>query len=68
MCLCSVYQVFEDHVTSCDILLKLAELHMKQKLYDRAVELVLQAQVLCCTRVCAREGRRGEEGGRVGWQ
>ena len=51
LCPRSVHQVFEDHVTSCDILLKLAELHMKQKLYDRAVELVLQAQVLCCTCV-----------------
>ena len=38
-------------MTSCDILLKLAELHLKQKLYNRAVELVLEAQV--------REGREG---------
>ena len=41
-------------MTSCDILLKLAELHLKQKLYNRAVELVLEAQV--------REGREGREG------
>ena len=58
----SVYQVFEDHVTSCDILLKLAELHLKQKLYSRAVELVLEAQVHEGRGGEGREGRGGEGG------
>ena len=50
-------------MTSCDILLKLARLHMKEKLYDRAVELVLQAQVRSvCVCVVGGEGRGG--GGR----
>ncbi len=47
-------------MTSCDILLKLARLHMKEKLYDRAVELVLQAQVRTW---CVCGGRGGERRG-----
>ena len=50
-------------MTSCDILLKLARLHMKEKLYDGAVELVLQAQVrsVCvCVCVCVVGGEGGE--------
>ena len=44
-------------MTSCDILLTLARLHMKEKLYDRAVELVLQAQVhSVCVCVVGGEG------------
>ena len=47
-------------MTSCDILLKLARLHMKEKLYDRAVELVLQAQVRSVCVCVWWEGRGGE--------
>ena len=52
-------------MTSCDILLKLARLHMKEKLYDRAVELVLQAQVRSVC-VCVWWEGKGKEGGEGG--